>query len=83
MRNDKILILTAIFGACITSAHTFFISKSFYGGMIFTAFTISMTSSFHMKRIADGTITTRLMYSIGATIGSVIGLYISKRIIGV
>lgn len=79
--NDKVLILTAILGACLTSIHTYFISKSFYIGLIITAFTISMTASFHMKRIAEGTIKTRLFYSIGATIGCLIGLYIGSRII--
>jgi len=82
MKNNKILILTAIVGACLTSCHTYFISKSFYIGLIFTAFSISMTSSFHVKRIADGNIWTRLCYAIGATIGCLIGLFISRKIIG-
>ena len=81
MKNNKIIILTAILGACLTSCHTYFISRGFYIGMIVTAFTISMTASFHMKRIAEGTIVTRLCYASGATIGCLVGLFLSKEIL--
>ncbi len=79
---NNIILFTAILGACMTVAYTYFISKSFYIGMAIMAFSISMTSSFHVKRIANGTIKTRLLYSIGATIGCVIGLFISRKILG-
>ena len=51
-----------------------------YLGVAFAAFAISMVWSYNIKKIVFGTFSDRIFYSIGATIGSLLGLYTSSFI---
>lgn len=60
--------------------NTVFLSKEVYIGVAFSAFAISIIWSFNVKKVAFGTLSDRLVYAGGATIGSLSGLYLSQSI---
>lgn len=63
------------------SVNTFFLAKGFYLGVLIAAFAISLIWSFNVKKVAFGSFRDRLIYSIGAALGSVAGLYFSTLIL--
>lgn len=77
--NAKIkLLLTGILQVYFVAINTCFLSKEIYLGVMFAAFAISMVWSYNIKKIVFGTFSDRVFYSIGATIGSLFGLYTSS-----
>jgi hypothetical protein len=60
------------------SINTYFIAHSMYGGVLIAAFCISMIWSFNIKKVAFGSMTDRICYSLGATMGSMTGLFIAN-----
>ncbi len=61
--------------------NTYFLSKEVYLGVAFASFAISMVWSFNIKKLAFGSKTDRVIYALGATLGSVMGLFTSTLII--
>jgi hypothetical protein len=79
MVNEKIkLVITGAIQVYFIAINTYFLSKEIYLGVIIAAFMISMVWSYNIKKIAFGTLMDRVLYSLGATIGSVAGLATSK-----
>ena len=77
--NAKIkLLLTGILQVYFVAINTCFLSKEIYLGVMFAAFAISMVWSYNIKKIVFGTFSDRVFYSIGATVGSLFGLYTSS-----
>jgi hypothetical protein len=72
------LVLTGAIQVYFIAVNTYFLSKEIYLGVIIAAFMISMVWSHNIKKIAFGTLTDRVLYSLGATIGSAAGLATSK-----
>ena len=72
------LLFTGFIQVFFVAVNTVFLSESLYLGVLIAAFLISMVWSWNVKRIVFGTFTDRIVYSIGAAIGSCSGLFIAK-----
>lgn len=80
MKHKLSLFVTGTIQVYFVAINTYFLSKEFYIGVTFAAFMISMIWSYNIKKIAFGTLTDRVLYSLGATLGSVAGLATSKAL---
>lgn len=77
--NSKIsLFLTGVLQVYFVAINTVFLAKELYVGVLFAAFSISMIWSYNIKKIVFGTLVERIVYSLGATAGSLLGLYTSS-----
>jgi len=81
MKAKFYLGLTGFAQVFFVSVNTFFLAKGFYLGVLIAAFAISLIWSFNVKKVAFGAFRDRLIYSIGAALGSVAGLYFSGVIL--
>ena len=77
----KKLFITGFLQVYFVAINTVFLAKGFIFGVLIAAFLISFVWSFNVKRIAFGSTKDKIIYSIGAAIGSVIGLLTSKLFI--
>ncbi len=71
------LFLTGVVQVYFVAINTVFLSKELYVGVFFAAFMISMVWSYNIKKIVFGTMIDRVLYSLGATVGSLLGLFTS------
>jgi hypothetical protein len=78
---NKKLFITAFIQVFLVSANTYFIANSFWIGIAFAGFGISWFWTSNVKRVAFGTKTERLIYSTGAMLGGLSGVFISKMIL--
>lgn len=74
------LFITGFTQVFFVAINTFFISKAIYSGVLICGFLISFIWSWNVKKVAFGTLKDRLWYSLGAGIGSLIGLIVSVGI---
>jgi hypothetical protein len=74
------LFATGAVQVYFVAINTYFLSREFYLGVTFAAFMISMIWSHNIKKIAFGTTMDRVLYSLGATLGSLAGLATSKAL---
>ena len=74
------LFITGFTQVFFVAINTFFISKAIYGGVLICGFLISFIWSWNVKKLAFGTIKDRLWYSLGAGVGSLIGLVVSVAV---
>lgn len=81
MRNKIYLAATGFAQVFFVSVNTYFLAKGFYLGVLVAAFLISLIWSFNVKKVAFGSLRERLIYSTGAALGSVAGLYFSNLIL--
>jgi hypothetical protein len=77
MKTWMKLFMTGVVQVYFVAINTVFLSKELYVGVFFAAFMISMVWSYNIKKIVFGTITDRVLYSLGATTGSLLGLFTS------
>ena len=77
MRDRFKLLITGFVQVFFVAINTYFLSKEFYLGVFFCAFIISIIWSWNVKKIAFGTFKDRLIYSLGAGLGSLAGLIAS------
>ena len=77
MKTWMKLFLTGVVQVYFVAINTVFLSKELYVGVFFAAFMISMVWSYNIKKIVFGTMIDRVLYSLGATIGSLLGLFTS------
>lgn len=82
MKTWMKLFVTGVVQVYFVAINTVFLSKELYVGVFFAAFMISMVWSYNIKKIVFGTITDRVLYSLGATVGSLLGLFTSGLIAG-
>jgi len=75
------LFLTGFAQVLFVAINTLFLSRIFYLGVLLCGFTISFIWSYNVKKVVFGTIKERLIYSIGASLGGVLGLFISQQIL--
>ena len=76
----KTLFITGFTQVFLVTVQTYFISKAFFIGVFIGGFLISIVWSWNVKKIAFGTRMDRVIYSIGAACGAVIGLLLSNII---
>lgn len=71
------LFATGFIQVYFVSVNTYFLANEMYLGVLVAAFMISLIWSFNVKKVAFGSGIDRVVYSIGATCGSLIGLWSS------
>jgi len=72
------LFLTGFLQVFFVAIQTVFLSKSFYIGVVIFGFLISFVWTFNVKKIAFGNLASKIIYSIGAMIGAILGLLFTK-----
>lgn len=75
------LFITGFIQVFLVCINTYFIGKKFFEGVAICGFMISFVWSFNVTKIAISTIKDRLIYSFGASLGGVLGLYLSISIL--
>lgn len=80
-RSKIMLGLTGFIQVYFVAVNTVFLSRAMYGGVVIAAFLVSFTWSFNVKKVAFGTMSDRIVYSMGAMTGSLIGLGTSDFLI--
>lgn len=75
------LFLTALLQVSLVSMNVVFISKDHFILMLITGFGISLTWSYNVKKIAIGSTADRIVYALGAMVGTGIGYYIAKQFV--
>jgi hypothetical protein len=74
------LFATGFIQVFFVAVNTYFLAKGMYLGVMVASFMISIFWSFNVKRIAFGSFRDRVVYSLGATCGSLFGLWVSSLI---
>ena len=77
MKLKLSLFLTGFLQVSLVSAQTYMIAKVIIAGVLIVGFLISLVWSVNVKQIAFGGWSDRIIYSSGAAIGAVFGLYIA------
>ena len=73
--NSSRLFLTGFVQVFFVSLNFCFLVNRFYIGVLFASFMISFVWSFNVKRIVFGSMRNRVFYSLGASIGSLFGIW--------
>jgi len=76
------LFLTAFIHVFLVSGNTFFIANLLWPGIVIAGFGISWFWTSNVRSVAFGGTTQRLIYSTGAMLGGICGVYFAKIIIG-
>lgn len=74
------LLITGFLQVFFVSINTVFLARGFYQGVFFAAFLISFIWSFNVSKVAFGGIKDKLIYSLGASLGSMAGLFSSEML---
>jgi hypothetical protein len=74
------LFLTGFIQVFFVAINTYFLSRGFYIGVVICGFIISFIWSWNVKKIAFGSTKDRIIYSLGAGLGSLFGLIVSQYI---
>jgi hypothetical protein len=77
------LFSTGFIQVYFVAVNTYFIANEMYLGVLIAAFMISLIWSFNVKKVAFGSTTDRVVYALGATCGSLVGLWSSSLIASV
>lgn len=77
------LFPTGFIQVYFVAVNTYFIANEMYLGVLIAAFMISLIWSFNVKKVAFGSTTDRVVYALGATCGSLVGLWSSSFIASV
>lgn len=75
------LFLTAFIQVFLIAINTVLISKSIYVGIFVSTFMINMVWSYNVKRVSIGDFNDRVIYSLGASLGSITGVFIINYLI--
>lgn len=75
------IFLTGFLQVFFVAINTYFLSKEFFIGVFICGIIISMIWSWNVKRVAFGSTSDRIYYSIGAGFGSLFGLIVSKALL--
>ena len=74
------LFTTGFLQVFFVACNTFLISKGYAIGVFTCGFLISFIWSYNVKKVSLSTLKERLIYSIGAAFGSLLGMYFSAFI---
>jgi hypothetical protein len=75
------LFFTAFIQVFLVSVNVIFISRYYYLGIAIVAFLISFTWSFNVSKISVGSVRDKIIYSTGAMLGSLSGVFITHVIL--
>jgi hypothetical protein len=75
------IFLQSFFQVGLVSVSTIFITKHFYLGVFLTAFAISLLWSYNVSKIAISSLKQKIIYSLGAGIGALSGVFITQLFI--
>lgn len=78
MKEKLKLFITGFIQVVLVVINTYQVSHEKYTGVFFVGFLISFVWSFNVKKIAFGDLNDRFIYSLGAGIGAISGLVLSK-----
>lgn len=78
IKQNYKLFLTGFLQVYFVAIQTVFLSHSFYIGVVIFGFLISFVWTFNVKKIAFGSLKEKIIYSVGAMIGSILGLISTK-----
>jgi hypothetical protein len=81
MKTRIYLFLTALIQVMLVSMNVIFITYHHVLAMVLTGFSISIIWTFNVKKIAFGSLTDRIIYATGASIGTLTGYYLSNYFI--
>ena len=70
------LFYTGFLQVFFVALNTYLITQRNFIGVLIVSFIISLIWSFNVKKVAFGPIKDRVIYSLGASIGGVSGLFI-------
>ena len=80
---DKLkLFTTGFLQVFFVSANTYFLAKEQYLGVSIASFMISFIWAYNVKKVAFGSFLDKFIYALGANAGALLGLFVSKNIIG-
>jgi len=74
------LFITGFLQVFFVALNTWLITQRSFLGVLVVSFLISFIWSFNVKKVAFGSMRDRLVYSIGASIGGLTGLFIGGLI---
>lgn len=74
------LFLTAFLQVLFVSANTYFLSQVNWIGVAVCGWMISFLWSSNVRKVSIGTTKDRIIYSTGAMIGGLVGLYLAAQI---
>ena len=77
------LFTTAFIQVLLVSANTYFISNKFWIGIAMAGFGISWFWTGNVKAVSFGNKSDRLIYSAGAMLGGLSGVFISQFIMNI
>jgi hypothetical protein len=81
--SDRVkLFATGFTQVILVAINTYQIANRHFVGAFIVGFLISFVWSFNVKKIAFGTMSDRIFYSLGAAFGSASGLYVALVIYG-
>ena len=69
------LFITGFLQVFFVAINTYFLTKEFYVGMMVSGFLISFIWTFNVRRVVIGSMADRVVYSLGASIGGLSGLF--------
>jgi hypothetical protein len=80
MKNTKIFF-TSFTQIGLVAINTVLIAKGYVLGIFLASFTISLLWSFNVSKVALSDFKTKLIYSLGAGLGAVVGYYLINFIL--
>ena len=80
MKNAQIFFTSFLQIGCV-AINTVLIAKGYVLGIFFASFTISMLWAFNVSKIALSDFKRKLIYSLGAGSGAVVGYYLINLIL--
>lgn len=81
MKSRLILFLTAFAQVLFVTLSTYMITKERIIPIAVSGFMINLIWTFNVKRVAFSDLRDRLIYVVGATVGTLAGYYLGKLII--
>jgi len=80
VKQNTSLFITGFSQVSLVALNTLLLAKEIYIGVVIVSFLISFIWSFNVKKVAFGSMRDRLVYSLGASIGGLTGLFIGGLI---
>jgi hypothetical protein len=75
------LFITGFIQVFFISVQTYLIAHKYYYVIIPVGFLISLIWTYNVKKVVFGTITDRVLYSLGASLGAFTGLILTVELI--
>ena len=80
MKKHLVIFITGFAQVFLVSANTYFISRTAWLGIAACGFGISYLWTINVRRVTIGTRTEQVVYSTGAMMGGLMGVFMAKLI---